>query len=157
MAGQKDAPPYVSYIAPSRRTQWLRSTPVRVVYLDACALSLLLLASSSSSTVTASIADNGKVATVNGIKYYVGGIAVSKLTGIASRDLERAAEADVDVIPLTVIRTDEAEFTAQTLEATVSNYTASDDVFQEGFLRGGSTLIYTIQGIYRKANCNLYT
>lgn len=98
----------------------------------------LLLAISTLVNATASVLDNGRAVNINGIRYYVGGIAVSKLNGISENELNAAVTPDVDVIPLTIIRTEEAVFTETALQEILSNYTASDDVFQDGFLQGRS-------------------
>ncbi|CAG8283967.1 unnamed protein product [Penicillium olsonii] len=74
--------------------------------------------------------DNGKLLSVNGIDYYSGGDAVS--TFITSANFNSTQFEDV--VPITVIRTDQSVFTKEVLSEIISNYSATDDVFQSGFL-----------------------
>ncbi|KAJ5375815.1 Amidase [Penicillium concentricum] len=89
--------------------------------------SLLLFLAVSTISATSSV-DNGKLFTVNGINYYSGD-AVSKIV-ISDSDSTRLDE----IVPLTVIRTDEPLLTTNIIKETISNYSATDDVFQTGFL-----------------------
>jgi hypothetical protein len=85
----------------------------------------------AATTVSATSVDNGKLLTVNGINYYSGD-AVSKI------DISDSDSTRLDtIIPLTVIRTDEALLTTNIMKETISNYSTTDDVFQAGFLEGG--------------------
>ncbi|GAD92321.1 hypothetical protein PVAR5_0912 [Paecilomyces variotii No. 5] len=95
---------------------------------------LPLLLASTAVPAVASIVDNGKVTVFNGINYYVGGVPVSKLEGVPENEFNAAVTPDVDIVPLTIIQTNETAFTKEILESTISNYKASDDVFQDGFL-----------------------
>jgi hypothetical protein len=84
----------------------------------------------SASTVLSSTVDNGKLLTVNGIDYYSGGDAVSSI--FTSTDFN-SSQFD-DVVPITVIRTDQSTLSKDNLKEIISNYSAADDVFQIGFL-----------------------
>ncbi|KAJ6135423.1 hypothetical protein N7512_000583 [Penicillium capsulatum] len=74
--------------------------------------------------------DQGRLASVDGINYYVGANAVSKLESSVPFNW---ADSD-EIRPLTVIRTDASTFTSHILQKKVDNLTASDDVFQSGFI-----------------------
>lgn len=89
--------------------------------------SLLLFLAASTISATASV-DNGKLFTINGINYYSGDM-VSKVV-ISDFD---STPFDT-IVPLTVIRTDEALLTTNIVKETISKYSATDDVFQAGFL-----------------------
>ncbi|KAJ5973101.1 uncharacterized protein N7479_003019 [Penicillium vulpinum] len=89
--------------------------------------SLVLFLGASTISATSSV-DNGKLFTVNGINYYSGD-AVSKI--VISDSDSRRFDA---IVPLTVIRTGEALLTSDIVKETISNYSATDDVFQPGFL-----------------------
>ena len=80
----------------------------------------------------ATIIDNGKLAIVDGINYYVGGFPVSRLSPVPSFSLKE----DIDLIPMTVIRSTVSGFNDDDLEETVANFSRNDDVFQWGFLEG---------------------
>ncbi|KAJ5598801.1 hypothetical protein N7537_008885, partial [Penicillium hordei] len=89
--------------------------------------SLLLFLTASTISATSSV-DDGKLFTVNGINYYSGD-AVSR---VVTSDFN-STRFDT-IVPLTVIRTDEALLTTNIVKETISNYSATDDVFQAGFL-----------------------
>ncbi|KAJ6177703.1 hypothetical protein N7519_008164 [Penicillium mononematosum] len=89
--------------------------------------SVLLFLAVSTISATSTI-DNGKLFTVNGINYYSGD-AVSK---IVTSDLD-STRFDA-IVPMTIIRTEEALLTADIIKETISNYSATDDVFQTGFI-----------------------
>ncbi|KAJ5501078.1 hypothetical protein N7527_012199 [Penicillium freii] len=89
--------------------------------------SLLLFLAASTISVASSV-DNGKLFTVNGINYYSGD-AVSR---VVTSDFD-STRFDA-IVPLTVIRTDEALLTTNIIKEAISNYSATDDVFQAGFL-----------------------
>ncbi|CAG8303761.1 unnamed protein product [Penicillium salamii] len=80
-------------------------------------------------TVLSTLVDNGKLLSINGIDYYSGGNAVSTL--ITSVDFNSTQFEDI--VPFTVIRTDQL-LTNDSLSDIISNYSATDDVFQIGFL-----------------------
>lgn len=91
--------------------------------------SLLFLAASTISA-TSSV-DNGKLFTVNGINYYSG----DTVSRVVTSDFDSTPFGAI--VPLTVIRADEALLTTNIVKETISNYSATDDVFQAGFLEGG--------------------
>ncbi|KAJ5175598.1 uncharacterized protein N7482_001475 [Penicillium canariense] len=89
---------------------------------------VLLFATSTTSTTI----EDGKLFTVNGISYYGGGTAVSKI--VTSADFS-TTQFNADIVPITIIRTDDAVLTKDSLKDIISNYSDSDDVFQTGFLQ----------------------
>ena len=95
---------------------------------------LLFLLSIIPTIFSAIITNQGRTLSINNINYYVGGTAVSRLTGQPHGTLSRAApQTDGDIIPMTVMRTKKTP--AGGLEEMVKDYMEKDDVFQEGFLR----------------------
>ncbi|GME27443.1 putative glutamyl-tRNA subunit a protein [Neofusicoccum parvum] len=82
----------------------------------------------------AEFVDKGRVTSLNGISYYVGGISIAKLSGISLNTLEEVFP-EQDLFPLTVIHVGGGTFGADELNATISNFTSQDDVFQEDFLQ----------------------
>ncbi|THV50889.1 hypothetical protein BGAL_0132g00210 [Botrytis galanthina] len=72
-----------------------------------------------------SISKTGTTVTVNGISYYVGIDAVATI---------QSKPSTADLVPLTVMKSSEKSFTAASFKSLVANYTASDDVFNPGFL-----------------------
>lgn len=100
----------------------------------AVVVALTLIASAS-----ATISEAGQTVVVNGISYYAAPEAVSIID--ASTDmLNRASTAGADLIPLTVFSDSSSSFTTTVFRSIVSNYTASDDVFNTGFLEGKLSL-----------------
>lgn len=83
--------------------------------------------------VSSTAVDEGKLATVNGINYYVGASALSKVESSVPIN----GTDSTDIRPLTVIRTSASTFTPHMLQKKIDNFTASDDVFQSGFLECG--------------------
>lgn len=105
-----------------------------MVLSRACPVHLLLLLSIIPTIFSSTIINNGRTLNINNINYYVGGAAVSRLTGQPNGTLSRAApQTDGDIIPMTVMRTKKTA--AGGLEEMVKDYMEKDDVFQEGFLR----------------------
>lgn len=98
-------------------------------YLWRVSISLLLFSAASTISSTSSV-DNGKLFTINGINYYSGD-AVSRIV-ISDFDSTRFDA----IVPLTIIRTDETLLTTNIIKETISNYSATDDVFQSEFLEG---------------------
>ena len=98
-------------------------------------MKVVLTALSLVSTVTAAVSDAGKTVLVDGIYYYAAPEVVSIIDATADQ-LARASTTGVDLIPLTVIADSSSSFTVPVFRATVDNYTASDDVFNTGFLQG---------------------
>ncbi|BCS20854.1 glutamyl-tRNA(Gln) amidotransferase, subunit A [Aspergillus puulaauensis] len=91
---------------------------------------LVLLAVNLVALSQATIIDNGKLAVVDGINYYVGGVPVSRLSPVPS---SRSTE-DTELLPITVIRSTVAGFTNDDLDGIIGNFSRKDDVFQRGFL-----------------------
>lgn len=102
-------------------------------YFDQSLFLFVLLLLSCIALSHAGIVDNGKLAIVDGINYYVGGIAVSKLVPLPSLNL---SFTEGYLIPLTVVRSGEDTFTYDDMKEVISNFTRSDDVFQPGFTEG---------------------
>lgn len=92
----------------------------------ACLFSIL-------TSATATVLDKGKLVSLDGINYWVGGVAVSRLPSSAEVNWNWNVS---DIVPLTVIRTNVSTFTSGTLNETIASFTASDDVFGLGFLEG---------------------
>ncbi|KAJ5678862.1 hypothetical protein N7462_007106 [Penicillium macrosclerotiorum] len=80
---------------------------------------------------TAALLDNGKLTTLNGINYYVGGVAVSKLSISVTINWNWT---NADLVPLTVIRSNATTFTSDDLEESIAKFKTSDDVFGPDFL-----------------------
>jgi hypothetical protein len=98
-------------------------------------LRLLVLAATASATVSSA----GQTLVVNGISYYAAPEAVTIISATADM-LSSSATGDVDLIPLTVMVDSSNSFTTDVFRSIVSNYTASDDVFNTGFLQGLSSV-----------------
>ena len=84
------------------------------------------------STATALI-DNGKLVSLNGLDYWAGGIAVSKLS--PSRNINWNWSS-ADIVPLTIVKTNGSIFSSNELEKTITEFQSSDDVFASGFMEG---------------------
>jgi hypothetical protein len=102
-------------------------------YFDQNMFLFVLLLLSCITLSHAKIVDNGKLAIVDGINYYVGGIAVSKLVPLPSLNL---SSTEGYLVPLTVVRSGKNKFTYDDMKEVISNFTRSDDVFQRGFTEG---------------------
>ncbi|KAL2845505.1 amidase signature domain-containing protein [Aspergillus pseudoustus] len=87
------------------------------------ALSLL------SAAVASSITSKGQTISVEGNTYYVPSTVVTKLKLPFGR-----FSKETDLVPLTVIRSDEKRLTTQAIKDLVNLYEESDDVFNTGFL-----------------------
>lgn len=98
-------------------------------------------------SATATVLDKGKLVSLHGINYWVGGVSVSRLPSSAQVNWNWTVS---DIVPLTVIRTNASTFTSGSLKETVATFTASDDVFGLGFLEGmlftGSYSTYHLPG-----------
>jgi hypothetical protein len=90
-------------------------------------------------TASATVSTAGETLIVNGISYYAASEPVSIISATADM-LSSASTTDVDWIPLTVMVDSTSQFTTDVFRSIVSNYTASDDVFNTGFLQGIRTL-----------------
>lgn len=97
-------------------------------------MSFTLLFLSLAATVRAAISISGQTLVVNGISYYASPNSVSIIAASAEM-LSSASTTGVDLIPLTVLEDTTASFTTSLFRSVVSNYTASDDVFNTGFLQ----------------------
>ena len=84
---------------------------------------------------TALVSPAGHTVVVNGITYYAAPEPVSIISGTADQ-LKSAATTGVDLIPLTVMEDKSSSFTTAVFRSLAGNYTASDDVFNIGFLQG---------------------
>lgn len=84
-------------------------------------------------SLTTALVDNGKLASIDGINYWVGSTAVSRIPSAASLNW---TWTESDIVPLTVVRTNATTFTSGDLEETIARFTSSDDVFTPGFLEG---------------------
>ncbi|KAL4971059.1 glutamyl-tRNA(Gln) amidotransferase, subunit A [Aspergillus stella-maris] len=103
--------------------------------LTPCAFLLLIFATNSLARIT----QNGRLAVVDGINYYVGEVPVSTLSPIPA--LMSSSETDSespDIIPITVVQSKAQLFRSENLEKAISNFTRDDDVFQKGFLQAKS-------------------
>lgn len=80
-----------------------------------------------------SFSNTGLTVTLNDIPYYVSPDAVATLP---VRTKLSSLAATAGFVPLTVINTPSVTYSENDLAATLSNFTAADDVFQEGFLEG---------------------
>jgi hypothetical protein len=94
-------------------------------------LRLLALAAAASATVSSS----GQTLVVNGINYYAAPEAVTIISATADMLTSASRGTGIDLIPLTVMVDSSSQFTTDVFRTLVSNYTASDDVFNIGFLQ----------------------
>lgn len=93
-------------------------------------LSVGLLAS----LVTAAISKTGETVVVNGINYYVPPTSVSVIDLTAEQQASCPTGEDSELVPFTVFGNFVLNVAA--FNSIVSNYSASDDVFNTGFLQG---------------------
>ncbi|KAG4417929.1 hypothetical protein IFR04_008896 [Cadophora malorum] len=84
--------------------------------------------------VTAGSYKAGSTVVVNDVYYYVPSAPVSRL-GVASNQIKAATTPGEDLIPLTVMRTNFSNFDETMLQGEVDKYSATDDVFNSGFLQ----------------------
>ncbi|RAL60135.1 hypothetical protein DID88_000760 [Monilinia fructigena] len=99
-----------------------------------------------------SISKTGTTVNVNGISYYVD---VNTVITIQSKP------STADLVPLTVMKSSEDDFTAVTFKSLVANYTASDDVFNPGFLEAvhlvGSTNSSSLSQVFGEYGTKMFT
>ncbi|KAJ8064587.1 hypothetical protein OCU04_006916 [Sclerotinia nivalis] len=99
-----------------------------------------------------SISKTGTTVDVNGISYYVGVDAVTTI---------QPKPSTADLIPLTVMKSLEGNFTSASFKSLVINYTASDDVFNLGFLEAvhlvGSTNTTSLSSICNEHGTKVFT
>lgn len=93
-----------------------------------------LAALSLTAYATALVSPAGHTVVVNGITYYAAPEPVSIISATADQ-LKSAATTGVDLIPLTVMEDKSSSFTSAVFRSLAGNYTASDDVFNIGFLQ----------------------
>jgi hypothetical protein len=85
-------------------------------------------------TASVTVSAAGETIAVNEISYYAAPEPVSIISATADM-LSSASTTDVDLIPLMVMADSTSQFTTDIFRSIVSNYTASDDVFNTGFLQ----------------------
>ncbi len=100
----------------------------RTLHAACAALTLALYA-------TALVSPGGHTVIVNGVTYYAAPEPVSIISATADQ-LKSATTTGVDLIPLTVMEDTTSSFTTAVFRSLAGNYTASDDVFNIGFLQG---------------------
>ncbi|KAG4431241.1 hypothetical protein IFR05_013282 [Cadophora sp. M221] len=104
---------------------------------DTMAFKALRAAFAASSLLTyaaALVSPAGHTVVVNGITYYAAPEPVSIISATADQ-LKAATTTGVDLIPLTVMEDTTSSFTTAVFRSLAGNYTASDDVFNIGFLQ----------------------
>ncbi len=84
--------------------------------------------------VNATISSSGQTFVVNGISYYAASEAVTIISATIDMLTSASRGTDTDLIPLAVMVDSSSQFTTDVFRSLVSNYTASDDVFNAGFL-----------------------
>jgi hypothetical protein len=83
----------------------------------------------------AAITQTGQTVQVNGIDYFASPISVD-IIDLTADDRSSALRGEsIDLVPLTVIGDSSSSFTSDVFTSLVNNYTATDDVFNTGFLR----------------------
>lgn len=102
-------------------------------------LHVVSVALALTSSVSALVSPASQQLVVNGISYYVAPEPMSIISATADQ-LNRASTTGVDLIPLTVMEDSSSSFTTSTFRSIAANYTASDDVFNIGFLQGTSSI-----------------
>jgi hypothetical protein len=93
----------------------------------------------------AAITRTGSTANVNGISYYIGTEAVATI---------ESKSTGSEFVPLTVMKNSNGTFTTSSFRSLVASYSASDDVFNTGFLQGTSVLLPLSRSI---TNLNSHT
>lgn len=96
------------------------------------------------SVADAAVSGGGQTIFVNGISYYASPDPVSIISATADM-LNSAKTSGVDLIPVTVMEDSSSLFTTDVFRTIVNNYTASDDVFNSGFLQGELQSIFQFQ------------
>lgn len=86
-------------------------------------------------TNAAVISQTGQTFVINDIDYYAAPDSVTIIDATADM-LSSASTNEVDLIPLTVMADSTSSFITTVFRSLVTNYTASDDVFNIGFLQG---------------------
>jgi hypothetical protein len=84
---------------------------------------------------SAAITQTGQTVQVNGIDYFASPTSVN-IIDLTADDRSSALRGEsMDLVPLTVIGDSSSSFTSDVFTSLVNNYTATDDVFNTGFLR----------------------
>ena len=84
---------------------------------------------------SATIAQTGQTVQVNGIDYFAAPTSVN-IIDLTPDDISSALRGeDIDLVPLTVLGDSSNSFTSDVFISLVNNYTATDDVFNTGFLQ----------------------
>ena len=94
-------------------------------------LVVLALAAIAGATIT----QTGQTVQVNGINYFAGPTSVSIIDLTAGGRSSALRGEDLDLVPLTVLGDPTNSFTKEVFISLVDNYTATDDVFNTGFLQ----------------------
>ena len=81
----------------------------------------------------------GMTVVLNDIPYYIPASPVATIQIRPNQII--AGSSAAGLVPLTVVETTSLTFNQSDLAAIIANYTASDDVFQAGFLEGIATFI----------------
>jgi hypothetical protein len=81
-------------------------------------------------TFASVLSTTGRTVVLDGISYYVPAETVATLDASSLPGKVK----DADLTPLTVITTESFSYNAEAFEATISDFTSSDDVFSAGFL-----------------------
>jgi hypothetical protein len=84
---------------------------------------------------SATIAQTGQNLQVNGINYFAGPTSVNIIDLTAGDRSSALRGEDIDLVPLTVLGDSTNSFTSDVFISLVNNYTATDDVFNTGFLQ----------------------
>lgn len=92
----------------------------------------------------ASVTDNGKLVTLGNINYFAGGPSVSRIVSAGGFNPNYP---NADLLPITIIRTNETVLSENIIRDVISEYSASDDVFQPGFLNSEFFFSYTPRSI----------
>ncbi|KAL4800106.1 amidase signature domain-containing protein [Aspergillus venezuelensis] len=98
----------------------------RMALLGALAVFDLLI------SIRADALAHGRVTVLDGISYYIGDIPVAQLPHVPFP--ASISFSDVDVMPMTAISSSSWTFTADELDATITEYLERDDVFSTAFL-----------------------
>jgi hypothetical protein len=88
------------------------------------------------STVNAQPYSRGIVTALNGIPYYVGDVAISQIMDVSASTYDTLNLEDADLFPLTVMSSNDSQFTGPQLNSIVLDYMGRDDVFNSAFLGG---------------------
>jgi hypothetical protein len=96
------------------------------------AANLIVLLTISSFARAIHFTPTGSTVELNGVPYYVPAMSVGTLT--IAKDLAKAVVSSGGLFPLTVIKTNSSTYGSADLSSTVDSFSASDDVFNQGFL-----------------------